>query len=285
MRLRRWAGRLIRSVSGGRHKEGIWRWCVAQMSFHCCTNRSCRPYIFRWLFPFVVLRRVTAQAAVHISQASTLLPFIVSGASITWKHEAEGPNKQAGDDGILNKCCNWAPGPFFMCCVASRFTRASVQWLYLELVIIIFFVWEFDTWDEYRIKTGCHWLPGQIYSIAYALWVFKWQSHWCVVCVIKLERKLLFSCFPNSLVLCLELRLHHGGDVVDNREASAERGGNGNGSKLKPKGQPFFFFFILSFFFLFPCIPLLLLYLLLPYHPSPCCSSSSSTWCSKKLNT
>lgn len=132
VRRRRWAGRLIRSVSGGRHRKGIWRWCVAQMLLCRCTNRSRGPYIFCWLFPFVARRRVTAQAAVHISQASTLLPFIVSGASITWKHEAEGPNMKAGDDGILNKCCNWAPGPFFMCCVYllrpdSRFTRASVR--------------------------------------------------------------------------------------------------------------------------------------------------------------
>lgn len=263
-----------RTSQGGNMK--MMSWCVVQMWLRCCTNRSRRPYIFRWLFPFVALRRVTAQAAVHISQTSTLLPFIVSGASITWKHEAEGPNMQAGDDGILNKCCNWAPGPFFMCCVYllrpdGRFTRTSVQWLYLELVIIICCVWEFDTCDECRIKTGCHWLLGQIYSIAYTLWVFQWQSHWCVVRVIKLEGKLLFSCFPNSLVLRLQLRLHHGGDVVDNRETSAKRGENGNGSKPKHKGQTFFsflFFFILSFFFLFPCVPLLL-HLLLLYLPFP----------------
>lgn len=157
--------------------ERIWRWCVTQSSFRLYKSEELAIH-FLWLFSIcnsecLALQCFSARRCPYIKGIyfAPWLPFIVSGTSITWTHTAEGPNMQAGDDGILNKYCNWATGPFFMCCVYllrpdGRFTRASIQCFYLEVCVC---VCEFVTCDEYRIKTGCHWLLGQIYGVACTL--------------------------------------------------------------------------------------------------------------------
>lgn len=126
--------------------ERIWRRCVTQSSFRLYKSEELAIH-FLWLFSIcnsecLALQCFSARRCPYIKGIyfAPWLPFIVSGTSITWTHTAEGPNMQGGDDGILNKYCNWAAGPFFMCCVYllrpdGRFTRASIQCFYLEVCV------------------------------------------------------------------------------------------------------------------------------------------------------
>lgn len=163
---------------------------------------------------------------------------------------------QAGDDGILSKCCNWATRPFFMCWVWSHKVdlEEHPSRIYLEPLIHFGGKVCYMTWIQ--LKAGWHWLPDR-FTVLFTLSGFSRDrdtdvsfisSKWIMegnYTEMEIPTQLFPDARPPQFRLCVCIRRS---DVVDSGGGSAKQGEIEKKAKLNRRDrQPLLLLFPLHF--------------------------------------